>query len=192
MNYTSEVEKWGVFEFSCEGKINGNPFVDYNITARFESASEQKTVNGFYDGDGIYKVRFMPSYEEKYSFLISGNFSDREYSGEFTSIAPSENNHGPVRVHNKFHFQYADGTVYYPIGTTCYVWNLQSDELIARTLESLKSSPFNKIRFCIFPKSYCYNTREPRSYPYEGTPVDGSLINEDNIWSFGPDSSGNS
>lgn len=192
MNHTNEVEQWGIFEFSCDGKTDGNPFVDYHITARFESVSEQKTVNGFYDGNGIYKVRFMPSYNENYSFTVSGDFSDREYSGEFTSTAPSESNHGPVRVHNKFHFQYADGTVYYPIGTTCYVWNLQSDELIAKTLESLRHSPFNKIRFCIFPKSYCYNSREPRSYPYEGTPIDGSLVNEDNIWSFGPDSDGNS
>lgn len=191
MNHTSEVEKWGIFEISCEGKTDGNPFTDHHITAHFESASEQKTVNGFYDGDGIYKVRFMPSYEERYSFKISGDFSDKEYSGEFTSTAPSENNHGPVRVHNKFHFQYSDGTMYYPIGTTCYVWNLQSDELIKKTLESLKHSPFNKLRFCVFPKSYCYNSREPRSYPYEGTPVDGNLVTEENIWGFGPDSKGN-
>ena len=191
MYYSNEIEKWDVFEFSCEGKTDGNPFLDYNITARFENDSEQKTVCGFYDGDGTYKVRFMPSYEGNYKFTVSGNFSDQKYSGEFASIAPSENNHGPVKVHNKFHFQYSDGTVYYPIGTTCYVWNLQSDELIAKTLKSLKNSPFNKIRFCIFPKSYCNNSREPRSYPYEGTPVDGSLVTEENVWNFGPDSKGN-
>ncbi len=191
MRYTKEVEKWGTFEFSVDGKTAGNPFTDYNITARFESESEKKTVAGFYDGNGVYKVRFMPSFAESYRFTVKGSFSDDTYTGEFTAIQPSADNHGPVRVHNKFHFEYSDGTVYYPVGTTCYVWELQSDELIAETLHTLKNSPFNKIRFCVFPKSYCYNTREPRSYPYEGTPVDGSLVNEDNIWGFGPDSEGN-
>lgn len=191
MKHTAAAEKWSVFEISCDGKTDGNPFTDYNITAEFESPSEHKTVAGFYDGDGIYKVRFMPSFEENYRYKVFGNFSDKEFSGEFSVTAPSEDNHGPVRVHNTYHFAYSDGTPYYPVGTTCYVWELQNDELIAETLESLKSSPFNKIRFCVFPKSYCYNSREPRSYPYEGTPIPGSLVNEDNVWGFGPDSQGN-
>ena len=191
MKYTSSVEKWGVFELSCEGTAEGNPFSERNITAEFLSKSEHKTVAGFYDGGGVYKVRFMPSFEETYRFSVSGNFSGESFEGEFKVTPPSVGNHGPVRVCNTFHFAYADGTPYYPIGTTCYVWELQSDELIAETLESLKNSPFNKIRFCVFPKSYCYNSREPRSYPFEGTPVDGSLVNEDNVWGFGPDSKGN-
>ena len=171
MNYTKSVEKWGVFEFYSEGTTAGNPFLERGITALFESDSERKTVNGFYDGNGIYKVRFMPSFEEEYHFTVCGNFSDRKYEGTFSVTPPSENNHGCVKVHNKYHFQYSDGTPYYPVGTTCYVWNLQSDDLIAQTLETLRNSTFNKIRFCVFPKSYCYNSREPRSYPYEGTPV---------------------
>ena len=191
MKYTESVEKWGVFELSCEGEASGNPFCERSITATFESAHERKTVSGFYDGGGIYKLRFMPSYTGSYSFTVSGSFSSETFSGSFFVTEPKEGNHGPVSVHNTFHFAYADGTPYYPIGTTCYVWELQSDELIAETLDTLKNSPFNKIRFCIFPKSYCYNSREPRSYPYEGTPVDGSLVNEDNVWGFGPDSKGN-
>lgn len=138
MNYTKSVEKWGVFEFYSEGTTAGNPFLERGITALFESDSERKTVNGFYDGNGIYKVRFMPSFEEEYHFTVCGNFSDRKYEGTFSVTPPSENNHGCVKVHNKYHFQYSDGTPYYPVGTTCYVWNLQSDDLIAQTLETLR------------------------------------------------------
>ena len=142
INYTKKVEKWGLFEFSAEGRIDGNPFTERAITARFESKSECRTVSGFYDGDGVYKVRFMPTFEETYKFTVEGSFSDCSCSGEFTVLPPSKNNHGQVLVHNKFHFRYADGTSYYPIGTTCYVWELQSDELIEKTLESLKNSPY--------------------------------------------------
>lgn len=74
MNYTKSVEKWGVFEFCSEGTTAGNPFLERSITALFESDSERKTVNGFYDGNGIYKVRFMPSFEEEYHFTVCGIF----------------------------------------------------------------------------------------------------------------------
>lgn len=185
------IEKWGIFEYSAKGKSDCNPFTDYSISARFESKSESKTVNGFYDGDGIYKVRFMPSFEETYRFTVYGSFTEETFTGEFTALPPTGNNHGPVSVYNKYHFSYADGTQCYPLGTTCYVWELQSDELIAQTLESLKNSPFNKIRFCVFPKHYDYNLGEPRSYPYEGNPMDSSVLTEENFTSYNAYSEGN-
>ena len=54
-----------------------------------------------------------------------------------------------------------------PCGTTCYVWELQSKETQEKTYESLAASPFNKIRFCVFPKHYVYNLKEPAQYPFE-------------------------
>lgn len=32
----------------------------------------------------------------------------------------------------------SDGTPYHSIGTTCYMWNLQSDEMVNKTLETLR------------------------------------------------------
>lgn len=192
MKYTEQVQKWGIFEFSADGRTDGNPFVDYVIKANFKSDCESKTVNGFYDGNGIYKVRFMPSFEGKYEFEVSGTFSEKIYSGEFTAVAPEKSNHGPVKVSDVYSFSYQDGTAYSCIGTTCYVWHLQSDELIKTTLEALKKSPFNKIRFCIFPKHYDYNLGEPRSYPYEGTPMDSSVLTKDNFMRYTGKSDGNS
>ena len=37
--------------------------------ALFAVKNEKKTVDGFYDGDGIYKVRFMPSFTDEYTFV---------------------------------------------------------------------------------------------------------------------------
>jgi hypothetical protein len=88
--------------------------------------------------------------------------------GEIVCTPPSGNNHGPVRVADRFHFAYADQTPYHPVGTTCYVWNHQGDALEAETLATLKVSPFNKIRMCVFPKRYVYNTNEPPGYPFVG------------------------
>ena len=67
-----------------------------------------------------------------------------------------------------YHFAYADGTPFHPVGTTCYVWNLQGDALEEETLRTLATAPFNKVRFCVFPKHYLFNQNEPPAYPFEG------------------------
>src|SRR5262249_35479454 len=85
--------------------------------------------------------------------------------------ATAATSHGPVRVNNIHHFAHADGTLYFPFGTTCYAWVHQSAELQRETLASLKGSPFNKVRMCVFPKHYEYNHNEPELYPFERSPA---------------------
>ena len=189
--YPSSVGQWGIFEVECKGKEQGNPFVDYTITGHFKSKNEMVDVDGFYDGKGTYRVRFMPSFMEPYTFEIDGSFSEESYSGTFEVTEPKAGNHGPVRVVETYHFAYEDGTPYFSIGTTAYVWALQEEAVQEKTLETLKNSPFNKIRFCIFPKHYNYNFKEPISYPYEGTPMDSSVITKDNFGLFNAKSEGN-
>ncbi len=175
-----QVQRWDVFEVSCNGHSQGNPFVDFSIRGLFQSRSETVEVDGFYDGDGVYKVRFMPSFEENYTYEITGSFGTK-VTGAFVVTAPSGNNHGPVRVANKYHFAYEDGTPYYSVGTTCYVWTHQSQEQQEKTLETLSKGYFNKIRFCVFPKHYDYNLTDPITFPYEGTPMDCSVLTKENF-----------
>jgi len=190
-NYQKQIERWEVFEFSCPGKTEGNPFTDYEITGVFKSKNEEVKVDGFYDGEGIYRVRFMPSFEEGYHFEINGNFSESSYNGNFLAVPASGNNHGPVRVAKTYHFAYEDGTPYFPVGTTCYVWEFQSESLQKKTLETLRGGPFNKIRFCILPKHYEYNLREPCTYPYEGKPMDSSGLTNENFQEYLGKTAGN-
>ena len=173
------VEKWGVFEAAVNGRSEGNPFLDHEITGTFTGERETVKVNGFYDGAGVYRVRFMPSHEGGYAYTIEGSAVDAPVNGEFEVIAPMGNNHGPVRVADETLLAYADGTPHYSVGTTCYAWVNQSMELQAQTLDTLSKSPFNKIRFCVFPKFYEFNTREPITYPFErghGEGLDPALV----------------
>ena len=182
--YQNTVEKWGVFEVTIEGPSGGNPFLDVEIRGTFRGKSECVTADGFYDGNGIYRVRFMPSFEGEYHFTVEASFTDEKAEGSFTVLPASEGNHGPVRVADTFYFMYEDGTPYHSVGTTCYVWNLQSMEKQEKTLETLKKNAFNKIRFCVFPKHYDYNFNEPITYPFEGTPCDNSEITKENFLSY--------
>jgi len=165
------VGQWGIFEISLPGPTNGNPFLDVQLSARFQLGDTNVEVNGFYDGDGIYRVRFMPEQQGHWHYETHSNVRELDdHTGEFTVIPPTGNNHGPVRVRYTYHFAYADGTTYWPIGTTCYNWWHMVDPIEKETLATLAASPFNKIRMCVFPKHEPGNTNELALYPFEGTP----------------------
>ncbi len=166
------VEQWGSFELALKGPTNGNPFIDVSLSARFTQGTNSVEANGFYDGDGVYRVRFMPETLGKWSYqTISNQRKLDSKSGSFTVTKPSRKNHGPVRVAHTYHFAYADGMPYEELGTTCYVWEWQPEPLQKQTLKTLAASPFNKIRFCVFPKRYVWNTNEPVMYPFPGEPA---------------------
>jgi hypothetical protein len=161
------VERWGVFELSLNGPASGNPFLDVRLSAQFRFRNRTIEVDGFYDGGGVYRVRFMPDEVGEWSYRTASNVAALNgKSGAVTVEAPSARNHGPVRVRYTSHFGYEDGTPYFPIGTTAYAWNHQGDRLEEQTLETLRTAPFNKMRMCVFPKNYDYNKNEPVYYPF--------------------------
>ncbi len=161
------VERWDVFEETFPGPATGNPYVEVWLRAAFRKGNREVTVDGFYDGDGAYKVRFMPDEEGGWTFETDSNApSLRGRKGTFTCTPARSGNRGPVCVRNTHHFGYADGTPYLPFGTTCYAWAHQSETLEQRTLATLRGGPFNKIRMCIFPKWYQYNHGTPPRFPF--------------------------
>lgn len=163
-------EQWGQFEFRLNGPADGNPYEDNRFGAQFSLQHRMIEVDGFYDGDGQYVVRFMPDTLGEWSFTTISSVPELDArTGSFMCIAPTHGNHGPVRVSRTYHFAYADGQPFFPVGTTAYVWNHQGRELEEQTLESLKQAPFNKIRMCVFPKHYDYNLHEPEHCAFEGS-----------------------
>lgn len=163
------IEKWDFYELELIHKSSSNPFTEIRLEADFTLDGQNVKVSGFYDGNDIFKIRFMPDVEGQWQFVTSSNVPALDgQTGDFLCVAPSDGNHGPVRVANTTHFAYADGTAYIPVGTTCYVWNHQGDELEEQTLKTLESAPFNKIRMSVFPKRYDYNHNEPPCYPFPG------------------------
>jgi len=164
----NKVEKWGICEIELTGTHPGNPFKEVTLSAVFKHSEEEINIPGFYDGNSIYKIRFMPDKTGHWTYETKSNLPELDgKSGSFTCIAPLPGNHGPVKVANTCHFEYADGTPYYQVGTTCYAWIHQGDSLEELTLKTLSESPFNKLRMCIFPKDYVYNKNEPEYYVFE-------------------------
>jgi len=166
------VEKWKVFEITLNGTSAGNPFKEVKLFAKFIKDNDTIIVSGFYDGNDIYKIRFMPQKEGNWIYLITSNLKKFDNKkGSFVCTPVLKGNHGPVVVKDTFYFAYADGTPHHSFGTTCYGWVHQGDSLAGLTLKTLSKGYFNKMRMCIFPKSYDWNNNEPLYYPFEGKPL---------------------
>lgn len=158
----SDIAQWDIFELRLDGPADGNPYLEVSLSARFAQGDRAITVPGFYDGDGVYIVRFMPDSLGEWTYETSSSVADLTgNTGSFTAGEAAPGAHGPVKVANQFHFAHADGTPYLPFGTTCYAWTHQPLDLQAETLETLGKAGFNKIRMGVFPKDYPFNTNEP-------------------------------
>ncbi|MCW1925341.1 DUF5060 domain-containing protein [Luteolibacter arcticus] len=161
------VERWDVLELTLSGPSSGNPFVEVQLSARFTKGEETITVPGFYDGGGVYRVRFSPPDPGRWTYTTRSNQAELSgKDGSFEATAATGDNHGPVRIRETFHLAYADGTPFFQVGTTCYAWTHQTDELQKQTLETLATEPFNKLRMCVFPKSYRHNANDPTTFPF--------------------------
>ncbi|MCJ7544756.1 MAG: DUF5060 domain-containing protein [Phycisphaerae bacterium] len=168
----ASIEQWGVFEAGLAGPQEGNPFTEVELAATFTQGDRAVKVRGFYDGQGVYKVRFMPDSPGEWRYRTESNRPSLDgRCGEFRCCAPSAGNHGPVRVAQTFHFAHADGTPYRPLGTTCYMWTQAPADRQAQTLQTLRGSPFNKLRMCVLPKrGYVPREDSATAYPFEGRP----------------------
>ena len=162
------MKQYETFELRFSGEERTDSWADIDLTATFACGSKTKTVKGFYDGEGVYAVRFLPDEPGEYTWRVTG-----AVSAEGKEIClPADKAHGVVKAVNT-HFEYADGSLFIPFGTTVYALASQDDALVEQTLETLRNAPFNKVRMCVFPKHYDYNHNEPPCYAFEKK-TDGS------------------
>ncbi len=157
------MRQYEMFELTFQGKEPEGSYVKVDLQARFRCEENSWTVKGFYAGSGTYKVRFLPRQTGVYEWEVTGMI---QASGQEACVPADNKHHGMVRTEG-MHFVYEDGTTYLPFGTTVYALAHQPERLIAQTMDTLKESPFNKVRHCIFPKHYLYNRNEPQFFPFK-------------------------
>lgn len=123
-----EVRKWAVHEimFTASKTLDWKTFP---LEVTFQNGPTRKTVDGFWDGDRQWRVRFAPPEEGIWTWSTSSTDSGLAgKSGEFTCVVPSPteiernpNLHGHLRIGDDRHyFVYADGTPFLYLGDTCW------------------------------------------------------------------------
>lgn len=166
------MKQYEMYELSWQGAEPDGSDVLVDLTAEFKKGEKTFQVKGFYAGNQTYKLRFYPTEAGTWQYRVSGVI---EEEGELICELAAEGKHGMVKADGT-HFRYEDGTWYYPFGTTVYALVHQEKELVDQTMETLKTAPFNKIRMCVFPKSFVYNTNEPPYFAFQQT-EDGWDVN---------------
>lgn len=179
------IARYGLFEVRYTGNTEENPFdVLFTVEVSHPDGSVN-TIFGFYDGRKEFVFRFMPEAEGEYSYITKSSIPELDkQSGSFLCVAAKQSNHGMVQVKDQYWFAYQDGTPYYDAGTTCYAWIHQTAELRNQTLETLSQGYFSKLRFCVFPKWYEQNHRQPEIYPFEGSLETGFDYDRPNVKFF--------
>jgi len=166
--FSQKTEQWDRFEVAYKYPNNKNSFTDIQVSATFTLKDTTIKVEGFYDGNNTFKIRFMPEKTGVWHFQTRSNIPQlNNKKGSFECVKATGNNHGIVRVSDTYHFRYADGKRYYPFGTTSYAWTHMHNDVQEMTLNTLKKSGFNKVRMCVFPKNYNLVKEEPELYPFE-------------------------
>lgn len=153
---TVEVPRWEIHEFSVKGKARVvNPFRDAALVGEFISPSKKtNAIDGFYDGDDTWRLRFAPDEEGEWSYLLRGEGVEVLRRGRLRCIPRLRDRHGFIRIHpeNPYAFAHADGTPFFPMGDTCY--GLYDDspitpELRAEYLKTRRTQRFNFVRMSV-------------------------------------------
>jgi hypothetical protein len=133
----------------------------HNFKVSFNASFVSPTNNsidafGFYDGNGVYIIRFSPNEEGTWNFLTSSNAAQLDsLNGTFECVSPSSlHNKGPANANSNFTFAFATGEPYFSTGSTAYAWIHQPLETQEETLRTLRehSKILNKLRMTVFPK----------------------------------------
>jgi hypothetical protein len=116
------VPRWEIHEFSIGARSHvANPFRDAAVVGEFVSPTgHTNVVDGFYDGDQTWRVRFAPDVEGDWTYFLRGEGVEIQERGQLRCTPAM--GHGPIRVHpdNPYAFALADGTPFFPMGDTCY------------------------------------------------------------------------
>lgn len=156
------MKQYEMVELSFNKKTTLDTEVTIALEADITRGDEHVTVKGFYAGNDTFKIRFLPMQSGTYHYSVRGEIVAE---GSLEIQPAEEGKHGILQSEGT-HVKFTDGTYTTLFGTTVYALAHQSKELIAQTLQTLKKSPFNKIRLCMFPKHYQYNHNEPEYYPF--------------------------
>ena len=166
---TTVCQVYGICEVRLSGDEPNDPFA-LEVFGTFVSDATNASfhVRGFYDGDGVFAVRFSPNAEGAWRYTLEGDMDAFKQSGTLVVVPAPAGQHGPVRADGRF-LRHADGTLHLSFGTTCYAWAHQSDAMREATLTTLRSRAgraVNKIRMTILPKWYPYTKHDPALFPF--------------------------
>jgi hypothetical protein len=172
-------------------QVEGNPFHVRLAAVATGPGHARLTVPGFYKGDGVWCVRFMPTSPGEWRLLSIS--AAPELAGRQAIVQADPNMrpevHGVLRVEaaHPLHFRYDDGTPYFLMGYEIdWLWALDQGESetrrIDRLLDMVGAAGFNHIMVNSYAHdtSWCPGKTRPNDFgPAKLRPWPGSAEKPD-------------
>ena len=118
------IARWEMLELTARIRAAyANPFKDVAVAAEFMSPSHKKTVvQGFYDGEETWRVRFAPSEigEWEYRLVVRDEAGKGEAWGSFVCAAPRRTGFVRLSKDDPAKLTLADGSPFVVIGGGCF------------------------------------------------------------------------
>lgn len=181
------VEQYYSHDFSLQAQVTGNPF-DVDVVGDFSGPGGIRlSVPGFYDGNGVWKIRFSPTVVGTWSMRTRSSVPALNGHTE-TAIECQTNRHpavhGGLRVDplHPYHFVYEDGTRYFLAGYEAdWLWGVEMADAERRQMHKLidliAARGFNHVLVNVYAhdtgwakgKSCAWDFGPPEMYAWEGT-----------------------
>ena len=98
-----------------------NPYLNINLSASFVGPTKTITINGFWDGGNIWKIRMSPSEIGTWTYTTTSNDSQLNgKTGSFNVTNSGKKGFVKVNPEHPYSFVYDDGTPFFFLGDT--VW----------------------------------------------------------------------
>ncbi len=179
-----ELRCYEMHEFTVKaGTKYSNPFHDATLVGDFTSPSgKTKVIDGFYDGDNTWRLRFVPDEEGEWNYLLRGEGVEVLQRGNISCTPPRSHGFIQINSENPYSFAYSDDTPFFPMGETCY--GLHDDSPITPVLRA----DYLKLR-----REQCFNfVRMSVGHSHERALIDpsywawGGTAQEPDLDSFNP------
>lgn len=174
-----DIPKWDMHEFELHGKSwVDNPFIQSAVIGEFVSPSGKKlTLDGFYDGDDTWRIRFAPDEEGDWHYVIRGEGVEIFQKGVLHCIPPKSKGFIHIHPDNPYTFAYDNGEAFFPMGDTCYglyADSLITPELRSQYLKTRREQNFNFVRMGVVHSPNHWDS-DSKFFPWEGTPQNPDL-----------------
>ncbi|HZT29326.1 MAG TPA: DUF5060 domain-containing protein [Bryobacteraceae bacterium] len=176
------IEQYNSHDFAFRAPVSGNPF-DVELTGEFSGpGGVNLLVPGFYDGSGVWKIRFSPTRRGRWTLRTLSPVKALDGRTE-SDIQCTHNGqpriHGVLRVdpRHPHHFVYEDGTRYFLMGYECdWLWALPP-EVQHRLVDQIAARGFNHVLVNVFAYDTTWSPGRqnqwdygpPALFPWQGT-----------------------
>ena len=174
VNPTVDVPMWSVHEIELQSTQRyANPYTQIDVTATFQGPNDSKqTVQGFWNGDRTFIVRFTPTVSGKWHYTTSSRDSGlNAQTGTINCTDAKQSDRGFLRrdADHRYSFVWDDGSRYFMFGQTYY--DLMKLAMVKpdwkTSVDNSRAMGMNKIRFFLPPQPQSRpKSPDPPTSPY--------------------------